>query len=78
MQLTRTTLRIKTELKKQAEKLAIEEDKSLQDIFNLALEKYLINKAERKVKKLIFYTHDLGASLDNLTRDDIYEIPTTK
>jgi len=75
MTLTRTTLRIKTQLKKQAEKLALEEDKSLQDIFNLALEKYLISKAEKKAKKLVFHTHNLGSKLDNLTRDDVYEAP---
>lgn len=75
MQLTRTTLRLKTSLKKQAEKLAYEEDKSLQDIFNLALESYLKNKAERKAKKLVFHTHNLGVPLDKLTRDDIYETP---
>ena len=75
MKLIRTTLRLKTNLKKQAEKLAFEEEKSLQEIFNLALEKYLKNKAGRKAKRLIFHAHDLGVPLDNLTRDDIYETP---
>ena len=75
MKLTRTTLRIKTYLKKQAEKMALEEDKSLQDIFNLALEEYLLQKARRKAKKLVFHTHDLGIRLNNLTRDDMYDTP---
>lgn len=75
MDLTRTTLRVKTQLKKQAQRLALEQEKTLQDIFNLALEDYLSKKAEKKAKKLVFHTHDLGTKLDNLTRDDMYDAP---
>ena len=71
--LTRTTLRLKTDLKKTAEKLAIEENTSLQEVFNRALGYYLENTAKRAAKKIIFKTHSLGEPLDNLTRDDIYE-----
>ena len=73
MQFVRTTLRIKEDLKKTAERLALEEDTTLQALFNRALEKYLQNRAKKEAKKIVFKTHDLGAPLDNLTRDDIYD-----
>lgn len=73
--LTRTTLRLKTDLKKTAEKLAIEENTSLQEVFNRALGHYLENKAKRVAKKIIFKTHDLGKPLDNLKRADYYSKP---
>lgn len=75
MQLIRTTLRLKENLKKQAEKKAFEENVSLQTIFNRALELYLDQSAKRKAKKIIFKTHSLGVPLDNLTRDDFYPEP---
>jgi len=75
MQLIRTTLRLKENLKKRAEKKAFEENATLQDIFNRALEQYLDQQAKRQAKKIIFKTHDLGKDLDNLTRDDFYPDP---
>lgn len=73
--LVRTTLRIKEHLKKSAEFLALQNDISLQDIFNRALEHYFEKEAKRAAKKLVFKTHKLGEPLDNLTRDDFYESP---
>lgn len=73
--LVRTTLRIKENLKKSAQLKALQDDISLQDIFNRALEHYLEKEAKREAKKLVFKTHKLGEPLDNLTRDDFYEIP---
>lgn len=73
--LVRTTLRIKEDLKKNAQKMALEEDTTLQDIFNKALESYLQNQAKKEAQKIVFKTHSLGEPLDNLTRDDIYEAP---
>lgn len=75
MTLKRTTLRLKSVLKKKAEKYALEEDTTLQDIFNTALEEFLRQKAKNKAKKLAFKTHDLGTQLDNLTRSDYYKSP---
>lgn len=75
MQLIRTTLRLKEDLKKRAEKKAIDEDTSLQDLFNRALELYLDQQAKHKAKKIIFKTHDLGVNLDNLRREDFYPEP---
>ncbi len=72
MQLIRTTLRIKSSLKKAAERKALEENSSLQRIFNQALENYLNQKAKRKAQKIVFKTHDLGEAVDNLHRDDYY------
>ncbi len=72
MNLTRTTLRINTNLKKAAEKQANEQHTTLQAIFNDALEQYLDNDAKRTAKKIVFETHDLGKPLDNLNRSDYY------
>ena len=73
--LVRTTLRIKENLKKSAEQKALQDDVTLQEVFNRALEHYLENEAKKEAKKIVFKTHDLGVSLDNLTRDDFYDDP---
>lgn len=70
--LTRTTLRIEENLKKSAERKALEEDTTLQAIVNKSLESYLQNEAKKKAKKIVFKTHDLGEPLDNLKREDFY------
>ena len=75
MQLVRTTLRLKSNLKKAVEKHAFEDETTFQAIVNTALEKYLFEKVQKKAKKLVFMTHDLGTPLDNLTRDDYYDAP---
>ena len=74
--LMRTTLRIKENLKKTAERRALEENTTLQEIFNRALENYLRRDAKRQARKIVFKTHNLGVQLDNLTRDDFYPNPT--
>lgn len=73
--LVRTTLRIKESLKKGAKLKALQDDISLQDIFNRALEYYLEKEAKREAKRLVFKTHNLGKPLDNLTRVDYYPKP---
>ena len=75
MQLVRTTLRIEKRIKKEAERLALEQDTTLQDIVNRAIREYTKNKARKKAKKIVFETADLGVPLDNLTRDDFYDPP---
>lgn len=75
MELVRTTLRLKPNLKKAAERKALEEDMTLQEIFNDALEKYLEQEGRKEARKIVFGTHRLGAPLDNLTRDDYYPDP---
>lgn len=75
MQLIRTTLRLKEDLKKRAEKRALEENTSLQAIFNTALELYLDQQARRQAKKIVFKTHNLGVALDNLRRENFYPDP---
>ena len=44
--LVRTTLRLKENVKKDAERLAIEEDISFQEVFNRALESYVGKKSK--------------------------------
>lgn len=73
--LVRTTLRIQDYLKKDAQRKALEEDTTLQEIFNKALASYLQNQAEKEAKKIVFKTHNLGEPLDNLTRKDYYSEP---
>jgi hypothetical protein len=75
MQLVRTTIRLKEQLKKSAERKAFEEDMSFQDIMSRALEKYLEEEGRKEAKKIVFKTHHLGERLDNLTRDDYYSDP---
>jgi hypothetical protein len=75
MQLVRTTIRLNEQLKKAVERKAFEENKTLQDIFNCALENYLEQEGKKSAKKILFRTHNLGAPLDNLTRDDYYSNP---
>lgn len=72
---TRTTLRLDEQLKKQAERVAIEENTTLQDVFNQALAQFLDQKAQAKARKIVFKTHNLGRPLDKLTRKDFYPNP---
>ena len=73
--LVRTTLRLEENLKNAAERVALEESTTMQDIFNSALKIYLEKIGKRKAKKIVFKTHHLGKPLDNLTRDDFYPEP---
>jgi len=75
MQLVRTTIRLDAQLKRFAENLALEENQSLQEILNRALEKYLEEEGKKQAKKILFKTHHLGEPLDNLTRNDYYQDP---
>ncbi|OGG14037.1 hypothetical protein A3D77_00825 [Candidatus Gottesmanbacteria bacterium RIFCSPHIGHO2_02_FULL_39_11] len=71
----RTTLRLNKNLKKEAERLALEKETTLQTIFNEALAMYIKTTAKKKARKIIVKTHDLGVPLDNLTRKDFYPDP---
>ena len=73
MQLVRTSLRLDKSLKEEADALALKEKTTLKEIFNRALSDYVMNKARKRARKLVFPTIDLGVNLDNLTRDDIYD-----
>ena len=73
--LVRTTLRIHENLKKTAEKKALDMDTTLQDLFNQALAQYLEQDAKKQAKRIVFKTHNLGSALDNLTRNDYYSDP---
>lgn len=75
MKLVRTSLRLKSNLKKEAERIALDKNTTLQEIFNRALEEYLNKAAQNKVRKIVFKTHNLGKPLDNLTRADYYSKP---
>ncbi len=76
--LVRTTLRLNEHLKKTAEKKALQDDVTLQEIFNRALEEYLQKDARKEARKIVFKTRHLGEPLDNLTRDDFYPDPDLK
>lgn len=72
MHLVRTTLRLEERLKSIAERRALEENTTFQDIFNRALELFLDQEGKKRAKKIVFKTHNLGRPLDNLTRADFY------
>jgi len=73
--LVRTTLRLKENIKRSAEKRAHEQNTTLQEIFNNALEDYLDKEAKKYAKKIVLKKHDLGVPLDNLRRKDYYDEP---
>lgn len=75
MQLVRTTLKIRKDLKKAAERKALEGEITLQKLFNQALENFLRKEAKKDAKKIVFRTHNLGEPLDNLRRKDYYPEP---
>jgi hypothetical protein len=77
MELIRTTLRIKKNLKLAADKIASENNISFQEVINTALSELVIKKGKKKARKIRFITHNLGVPLDNLTRDDYYDDPKT-
>jgi hypothetical protein len=73
MQLSRTTIRLQTDLKKAAQHYAIQHERSFQDVINEALERFLqFTEVERDVPPIVFKSKSLGAPTDNLTREDIY------
>jgi len=51
--LVKTTLRIKENLKKAAEKKALEEGKSLQSVLNEALEEHLASISKKRTEKTL-------------------------
>lgn len=53
MALVKTTLRIEENLKKAAEKKALEEDKTFQEIYNEALEGYLLKPNKARISKTV-------------------------
>lgn len=75
MQLVRTTLRIPYDLKKTAERMAVDTNTTLQYVFQRALTHYVETQANKKAKKIVFKTHNLGKPLDHLTRADFYAKP---
>lgn len=75
MQLVRTTIRLDPERKKRAQKLALEQNKSFQEIVTEALDNYLDKEATKKTEELFVPDFDLGEDLNKLTRDEIYEKP---
>jgi len=70
--MVRTTLRIQDNLKQAAQLRALEEDTTLQDVFNRALDEYLRKAANKDAKKIVFKTHSLGVPLDHIERGDYY------
>jgi len=68
----RTTLYLDKQLKKLADMQAVQEDTTLQEIFNKALRAELQKRMPSKKKKIDFITHKLNIP-DNLTRKDYYD-----
>lgn len=72
MDLVRTTLRLRADLKRAADKLAFDRQITLQELMNRALDAELKRDSKAKVKKIKFIGHHLGVPLDSLTREDYY------
>ncbi|MDA1338260.1 MAG: hypothetical protein O2871_02760 [bacterium] len=78
MALIRTTLRIEQNLKKEAERMALEQGLTLQYIFNEALRNAVTQQNEKKLKtkqKIKFISKNMGSMPDTLTRDFYYDDP---
>lgn len=71
MKMIRTSLRLKSELKKEAEIRALKENITFQELFNDALYDFL--KGKKRINKIVFNDKPISKKMDNLTRDDIYE-----
>jgi len=72
MNLIRTSLRLRPDLKRAAELLAFDQHITLQEVLNRALDAQLKKEAKLKVKKMKFVNHRLGVALDGLKREDYY------
>lgn len=75
VEFVKTTLRINKALKKDVERLAREKNDTFQSVLNDALYMYVNQKSKERAKEIVFRSKHLGASLDNLTRDDYYDDP---
>jgi len=74
MKKTRTTLKIDTDLKLQAEIKALKENTTLQNIFNDALRIYLNEKAREDANALVFYDKPIDQNMGKLGRKEIYDL----
>lgn len=72
MQLTRTTIRLRPQIKKAAEIKAIELDITFQDLVEKAIEQLLVTLSHKKARQLVFKDRNIGATLDHLDREHIY------
>lgn len=71
MNMIRTSLRLKSELKKEAEIRALKENITFQELFNDALYDFL--KGKKRINKIVFNDKPISKKMNHLTRDDIYE-----
>lgn len=72
MQLIRTTVRLRPQIKKAAELKALKLNVTFQALLEKALEMYLNQESRRHARKLVFKARDIGAPLDQLDREAIY------
>lgn len=76
MTLVRTTLRLEKNLKKQAEKIALEKGITLQSMVNNALRNAIKpSKSKKKTDKVKFFDTKITRLPKNLTRNHFYENP---
>lgn len=80
MQTARTTIEIDKGLLKMAKQMAIEEDKTLKQIINEALEKLVdieanerYRKKKTQAKRYPFRAYNLGKIKGTLSREEIYD-----
>ncbi|HYD34747.1 MAG TPA: hypothetical protein VD999_01625 [Vitreimonas sp.] len=72
MQLIRTTIRLRPQLKKAAEMKALKLNMTFQALLEKAIEAYLSQESRQQAQKLVFKARDLGTPLDQLDREAIY------
>ncbi len=72
MQLIRTTIRLPQQMKTAVEITAIKQRTTFQPIVTQAISQYMQKNTTKNLKKIKFMSKNLGSSLDNLTREEIY------
>jgi predicted transcriptional regulator len=72
MATVRTTIELDKELLKKAKQKAVEEDKTLKQLFESALKKEVENP-EKPKRKIKIRTYDMGEIKGTLSREEIYE-----
>ncbi|MFZ1721939.1 MAG: hypothetical protein WAU07_05545 [Microgenomates group bacterium] len=72
MQLIRTTVRLHPQIKKAADKRAVDLDITFQALLEKALKAFLNQKSRKQAQKIVFKDRNIGTPLDHLDREALY------
>jgi predicted DNA-binding protein len=69
----RTTVNLKPEIYRRLRRAAIDRDRTLQEMVNEALDRYLRERGKERKEGFSFRTFRLGKVRGRLTREEIYQ-----